>query len=294
MKNDTVEKISKILETCSREEYEKIMFPKKASFEDFKQLIKYEQKKRDMFMAHDVIKIKIQILMNFFKKLKDESLHDIAFDQLYEDRYKLTKKIDRGNNILDDLTEIWDKKIRDSDIEKICHAYAQNYERFCKRYLKPLSSKIVKKNITKCGIAIDIITKYYPDTAKLIKPCMISQIRNSIDHSDYVYDKKRNVISFDDEKKPTIELSPEQLKIIIHLMMENETCFSIAEFNIKESLLKTIVVESEKCEKFCKILGLNFDVIMMKYLGQGYSLFEVNWKLEQYIKHNIKSNAHIG
>lgn len=292
-KNNAVNKISDLINNHSREEFEMFMFPKKESFENFKQLIEYERNKRDSFMKYDTVRLKIQNMTDFFKRLEREEIYDIAFDQLYEDRYKLTKKIDRGNNIFYGLTKIWDKKITDSDIETICHAYAQCYERFCKRYLKPLSSKIAKKNITKCGTAINIITKYDPETEKVIRPCMIPQIRNSINHSDYDYDGKTNLISFEDEDKSAIEITPERLKTIIHLTMENETCFSIAEFQAKEPLLKAIIIESEKCKNLCKIIGLDFDKLMIKYLGKGVSLFEVNWRLEQYIKQKIKPNIFI-
>lgn len=291
--NNTLNKISNFINNCSREEFEMFMFPKKESFENFKQLIEHERNNRDLFMKYDIAKIKIQIMTNFFRRLEREKIYDIAFDKLHEDRYKLTKKIDRGNNVVNGLTQIWDKKITDSDIETICHAYAQCYERFCKRYLKPLSSKIAKRNITKCGTSIDIITKYEPETEKVIKPCMIPQIRNSINHSDYDYDQKTNLISFEDENKPVIEITPEHLKIIIHLTMENEMCFSIAEFQTKEPLLKAIIIESEKCQKMCKVLGMDFDKLMIKYLGKGVSLFEVNWKLEQFIKRKIKPDIFI-
>lgn len=292
-KNNTLNKISDLIDNCSREEFETFMFPKKESFENFKHLIEHERNKRDSFMKYDTTRLKVQIMTDFFKRLEKEGIYDIAFDQLHKDRYKLTKKIDRGNNMFDGLTKIWDKKIIDSDIETICHAYAQCYERFCKRYLKPLASKIAKRSVTKCGKSIDIITKYEPETEKVIKPCMIPQIRNSINHSDYDYDRKTNLIAFEDEDKPAIEITPERLKTIIHLTMENEMCFSIAEFQAKESLLKAIIVESEKCEKLCKILGLDFDKLMIKYLGRGISLFEVNWRLEQYIKHKIKPDIFI-
>lgn len=291
-KNDVVEKISNLIDNCSREEYEKAMFPKKESYEDFKRLIEYEQNTRDSFMKYDSLRLKIQIMTDFFKRLEKEKIYDIAFDKLYEDRYKITKKIDRVNNVLDELTKIWDKKITDSHIETICHAYAQCYERFCKRYLKPLSSKIVNKNITKCGAAIDIIIKYDPKIETVIKPCMNPQIRNSINHSDYDYDRKTNLISFENNDKE-FKITPEQVKTLIHLILEREMCFSIAEFQAKEPLLKAIIVESEKCKKMCQILGIDFDKLMIKYLGKGVSLFEVNWKLEQIIKRKIKPDMFI-
>lgn len=65
-------------------------------------------------------------------KLEAEKVYDPKFDRLHEDPYRTTRKIDRGNNIFDNLTKIWDKKVTDSDIETICQAYAQSYERFCK------------------------------------------------------------------------------------------------------------------------------------------------------------------
>jgi hypothetical protein len=162
----------------------------------------------------------------------------------------------------------------------LCHAYAYQFERFCKKYLKPLASIISKIKITKCGIAIKKIVEYDKNTEDVIKTCLIPQIRNSIDHTDYYFDKQKMVIVFDDENKTPLELSIEEMKRLIHLTMENEMCFSTAEFIIKEPLLKAIVVDTEKVLQLCNSKGIDFNNLLEYFLNKGYSIFEIRRALE--------------
>lgn len=267
----------------TKEDFEAELFPNSKSMKDFEELVSHIQEKLSMFNATESGKRDILLVKQFFEKLRNMQIFDIVKDRLHEDRFYLTKKIDQGSSVFDDLVENWDSSERIIPVEKLCQAYAYSFERFCKVYLKPLASKISKQNINECGKALEIIIKY-DSNLKSMSNYVVPQIRNSIDHVDYFHDKKSDKIIFSDREKNPIELDYEELKLNIHRVMNIESIFSCAEDEMKMSLYKTIIEDTKKTFEYCKILSIDFDQLLDHFLKKGKSIFEIKFSLEQLIK----------
>lgn len=279
----TIEKISKLIEKGSKEEFEKAMFPTLDSMEDFKKMIEMLSSRIELLNKFPNTKKKFAIMKQFFQKLLDEELYDPKFDKLNEDQYKVTKKIGQGRDLFRNLAKKWESKEDPKMVDDLCKAYADQYERTCKLYLKPLAHKISKKQINSCGASIQTILDYDKNTGFVLNT-FIPQIRNSVDHKDYLFNFKKNVIVFEDQDKTPLEITISELKNLIHFSMENEMCINAAENSLKQSLWKAVILESDKAEKLCKILKLDYDYLMYHFIKRGKSIFQLTWAMEQMIK----------
>ena len=279
-----IEKISKIIDKGTQLEFEAEMFPTQEGMIQFEELTKILQNKITLASKFHNTRKKFEIMKKFFQKLMDEKLYDPRFDKLHDNAFLTTKKIGRGRELFRKLAKDWESNESPELVDDLCTAYADQYERTCKRYLKPLAEKIIKKKQNKCSICIQIISKYDENTKSVLET-FVPQIRNSVDHKDYFFDEKKKVIVFEDENKPPLEISIRKLKGLIHFSMENEMCISSAEDSIKIPLWKAIIADSRKALKLCKILDVNYDNLLSYYIKRGYSIFEITWSLEQLVKH---------
>jgi len=278
-----IEKISKIIDKGTQFEFETEMFPTKKGMDEFEELVKFIQRGIRLLNEFPNTRKKLGIMEKFFQKLLKEKIYDPRFDKLHENAFIMTKKIGRGRELFRNLAKDWESNESPELVDDLCKAYADQYERTCKRYFKPLAEKITKKKQRKCGICIQIISNYDKNT-KLVLGTFVPHIRNSIDHKDYFFDYEKKVIVFQDEKKPPLEISVRELKNLIHLSMENEMCISGAENSLKEPLWKAVIVDSRKALKLCKILGANYDKLLTHFIKRGFSIFELTWSLEQLVK----------
>ncbi len=241
-----LDKLSEIIEKGTREDFNKAYFPTKESLEDFKIFVEklvanMELSKKDPYSLE-----KFEIMKKFLEKMIDENLYDPPDIELYDDRYTLTKKIDQGLSAFNGFAEKWDSSKETIPIDDLCKAYAYSYERFCKRFVKPLAKRIKGKSIRYCSTAMAAIEAYEPDTKKVFEN-LIPQIRNGIDHTDYFFDYQKNVIRFEDEDKKPVELTYTDLKNLIHKIVEDKRLMAAQTFvdALKEGVDSKVVTREE-------------------------------------------------
>ena len=162
----------------------------------------------------------------------------------------------------------------------MCDMYVFSYERICRWYFKPLV-KIITKKEHSCGSSIKEIINFDQDMKFILEP-FSNHIRNSIDHLNYhiTHDK---IIIFEDKEKLPIQLTLDKLRIICEYQIITEVCFSTAEEYLKfPKTLKALEIYKKTIDN-CTKLSLNFNDLTNKFLKEGYTLFQINWVLEQII-----------
>jgi len=282
---DVTDKMGRLLDDLSKEDYEKALFPTRSNWSDFEKLVDWLRWKRSIVNQHEDSKKKCEIMINFFSKLEADHLYDPVFEDLIgEDHFEETKKINISTEItMDNFRSGIESPDIKRKLDSICRMYAVTYERTCKLHFKPLAARILKKEVNSCGLAIQQI-KAYDSATELVLDPFIPQVRNSIDHTDWYYDKQRDLVIFEDRDKPPLGFTVSEFQNLSHFAMISDVCISAARDSFKEPLWKAIIVDSKKVVKYCDILGIDHDALLEKYLLRGYSLFEVLWRLEQKLK----------
>ena len=277
-----------MLKTFSKEQFQQAMFPTLETMKIFKDLVEYNQHKIETITSYSQGQQKFNAAKNFILKLKEECNFDLVFDNLYDDQYTITQKIGSHkfpNNIVEKIDSG-----EHIEYQKLCDEYGKQYERMCKRYFKPLIL-IISSQKKSCGKCIEELKKFDPKLEQILKP-FISHIRNSINHSDFYKDIHKNIIIFEDENKPIIEKTEEDMKLLLKQMVESELAMSAAESYVKTPFHKVIIEDSEKVLEYCKILGMDYTELLKEFVSQGYSIFQLKFALERIINekkfHNLR------
>ena len=229
-------------------------------------------------------KKRIEIMKKFFNKLESDKLSNFNDTEITKDEFINTKKIVQGSEIPFQNFKKYEKSVDlELSIDALCKMYAHAYERVCNLYFKPLANKITKKMINSCGACIDEIIKYDQATEFVLEP-FIPQIRNSINHNNYYFDNKKNVLVFEDGKKTPINITLEQLRTACQLQIVSEVCIASAEFSLKLPTWKTSQYYFNKTEEFCRILQLHFKRLAVTCLTNGVNILQLHNVLEKMVK----------
>lgn len=91
--------------------------------------------------------------------------------------------------------------------KKLNKAYVIHYENLCNTYLRQLARKICGRAITNNAKVLKVVSSYKNNKHAELFRSLIPQIRNSVQHQDFVIDVKKPVITFYDRKKPPLSIT---------------------------------------------------------------------------------------
>lgn len=268
----------------SKKEFLTELFPKSDNIEDGDKFVKMIEEKISQVCKHPDTKKKFEIMKNLFQNIGYGNGYDDKNDPYdFEHEYAEFQKLVGGSEkIFDDFQNWKNAKDNVEKMEILCRMYVYQYERVCNMYLKSITKAISGKTISKCAICIEKIIKHYPDTKLVFQP-YINKIRNSISHNGYYFDNEKNKIIFENNDNP-IEMTLEELENGCKLQVINEVCISAADESMKLPILKMAYVDMKKIKKYCQILQIDYDQLMVYNIQKGYSVFEICWKLEQKLR----------
>lgn len=239
---------------------------------DMDVLIKRIENQIKFVQQYSDSKKRFDIMQKFFKKMEADKLIDFGVNNKQDNDFIDSKKVIQSSEIpFKNFKKYRNTKELDLAIETTCKMYANGYERCCRLFFKRFAERITQKTINSCGTCINEIIKYDPNTAFVLEP-FNSQIRNSIDHGDYFYDKEHEVLVFDDREKRPIWISIEQLQIHCNFQIYSEVCIASAEFSLKMPLWKTVQYYFNKLEEYCKILQLDYKKTVLTWVNTGNNL----------------------
>lgn len=281
---EVLNKIEKKLKELSEGEFNFEVICKGSSNKDFDILIEYIEKQINFVNKHPDSKKRFDIVKSFYEKLDSDNLYNSYKTKKSKVGFADAKKVSQGSNTYyENLHKYENSSDKDKEIDSLCKLYAYSYERACRLYFKPLAEVITKRKINACGECIDKIIEYYPDIEFVLRP-FINHIRNSIDHVDYYYKPKEDIIVFEDRDKPSLELTIKKFRDICTLQTVSDVCISTADYAVNLQLIKTSQFYFNKIEEYCKILQIDFDKIVTLWASTGRNLLGLYNILEKIVK----------
>lgn len=288
-----LDKIEKNIKELSEGEFNYELICKGSSNKDFDILIEYIEKQINFVNDHQDSKKRFEIAKGFLEKLDSDSLYNSYKSKKSKEGFADAKKVSQGSKTYyENVKKYENSSDKDKEIDSLCKMFAYSYERACRLYFKPLAHVITGKKINSCSDCIEKIIEYYPDMEFVLQP-FISHIRNSIDHVDYYYKPKENIITFEDRYKPPIHLTIEILRNLCMFQMVSDVCISTADYAVNLPLMKTSQYYFNKVEEYCKILQIDFDSIVTYWASKGRNLLGLYNILEKIIEENTKSRSRI-
>lgn len=247
-------------------------------------LIEHIENQIDFVNEHQDSKKRFEIMKGFYNKLESDNLYNSYLQEKKEKGFFDAKKVSQApKSYYETAKKFRNSPDKEHELDSLCKLYAYSYERACRLYFKSFAKTIAKKEINSCGDCIDIIIDYYPDIEFVLRP-FIPHIRNSIDHVDYYYIPKDDIIVFEDRKKPPIKISLKKLRDICALQTYSDVCISTAYYAINLQLYKTAQHYWKKTEEYCKILQIDFNEIVLAWALKGKNILSLHNALEKMIK----------
>ena len=173
------------------------------------------------------------------------------FEQDEIEEWKFGQSREEYTEILDNLK----KKNRKNYFEifrQLNRAYVVNYETIIDIYLKELAQKIVGKKIRNKGQVLNALNLYRDGKHTNIFRSLIPQIRNSIQHQDFIIDPKQEKITFYDRKKQPLFLTMKEYTDIFWESFLLSLTFDVADFDLKKGIIRYLLDAINTVDEFLK------------------------------------------
>ncbi len=222
-------------------------------FGSFKRLINEEKERmkkanctpRLQALVPEIIKLYESLIQDGYLK-KDIDM----FDRQVIEYTKSAQARKEATNLFDEFV---DKPIgHKKTFEKANRAYVVLYEDFIKCYISPITVKIKEKQINQKAVALQAIKEYKNGSFSSIFDSLSPQIRNSIQHSDYIIHPTKPEITFDDRNKPSITLTLDEYWNKIWELFEVNIGFDMATFEITLPFCEYILEQLDFLQKYAQ------------------------------------------
>ena len=176
------------------------------------------------------------------------------FERGQLDEYKTGQARQEVSCLIDELVEHSEKDYK-SIFRKMNRVYAINYETIIKTYLADLAAKLSGKKHLEKGDILEKLSKYKNGKHAEVFQSLIPQIRNSIQHADYIIDPKKPQITFFDRKKPPLTYTLEEYNKLLWEPWLLTIAFDIATFDIVKDFYEYLIDQIDVVDEFLKKKG---------------------------------------
>jgi len=230
--------------------------------EMFKRLVKEQEQRNEEVKSFPPIKLLLEKLMPFYKDLildgiikKDFSLferNELSNWKVGQSRKEASEYLEKIKSIKDSYRQIF---------INFNHFYVINYESLIGEYLLVPAQRIERKEELSKGRAIAVLLKYKEGKHSELFKCLIPQIRNSIDHRDFIIDPKQPKITFHDKDKPPMTLSVDEYREIIETIIPLTLAFDTMDFELKLPILRHLLDKIDIVSEYLKKNDLKIEPI---------------------------------
>jgi len=169
--------------------------------------------------------------------------------------YKLAQATDEAMSILEEVVA----RPRD-DYKKVLRkwnrVYAINYETLFNTYLVGLAEKLERHPISNKSEALRAICCYRNGKYAKLLESLIPQVRNSIQHQDFMISPRRPEITFYDRNKPPLRLGMEEYGIVLSESIYLTLAFNIAYFDLRFGVINAVIEAIDIVDDFLRKHGL--------------------------------------
>ena len=176
------------------------------------------------------------------------------FERGQLDAYKTSQARQEVTCLLDELAGRSEKDYK-TVFRKMNRVYAINYETIIKTYLAELALKLSGKKDLEKGCILEKLSKYKNGKHAEVFQSLIPQIRNSIQHADYMIDPKTPIITFFDKKKPALSYTLEEYSKILWEPWLLTIAFDIATFDMVKVFYYYLIEQIDIVNDFIKEKG---------------------------------------
>ncbi len=247
---------------------------------DLYQLIDFleYQKERDKeFRKVPEVNKNTNLILQLLKDLKEDGKLDLSLDTFGKSTIKSIQDMQTRDKIGSKFEE-WEKI---TDIQKslhlMCDIYALIYEQIGTYNLKEIAEAIKGESIVEKGYMIRIISEYRNEKYKSLFSPLKPQIRNSIDHVDYLIDNREPFITFFDRDKDPLKLSLNDFQNYIFDILFLSFSFIVAEDEFMKPFNDDVIEKLKKVKDFEE--NSDFKLILN---GKGkLSVYEIGKLLDE-------------
>ncbi len=271
-----VDKLAKMRETMTPRELERELgdnSEKGAAL--FNELLDYGVERNKRLKENPFVAKQISRAKEFYEALIADGLiqiEEMGGNGSILDMYSNQQAMETAKPYLN----ILESKVPEKRAIGMAQVYRLNYEHICKTFLRPLASRIAKRQIRDNGEAIRIVKEYRSEEFKDLFEFLVPQIRNAVDHHDFYFDGKTKKLEFRDRgKQPlVIDLNDFHRRFMISFTLT--LAMSAAEFEIREPFLRDVASKKETVARYIK----KHDLRIVRGKG-GRSIYEIGQLLEK-------------
>jgi hypothetical protein len=154
-------------------------------------------------------------------------------------------------SILNDLDQKKNKEYTEI-FTKWNRAYVANYETMFYTYLVEPAQEISGRKIGSNARVLDILMSYKERKHSEVFRSLIPQIRNSIQHQDFIIDPKQPKITFYDKNKSPLALTLEEYARIFWESFFLSLAFDVAYFDLRKDIVKFLLEAINTVDEFLK------------------------------------------
>ena len=253
--------IIKLSERMTADELQKYF---SSRFEDdllfFKRVVTEEKERTDEIRSETALQPLLKEVKQFFDDLVSDGYvtKDLSLiKENHHELYIIGQQRDEARTILDELIEGKEKTNKEV-LRKWNRLYVIYYETVLNSDLISLAEKISGKRITEKGKVLDKLKFYRNGRYADIFRSLIPQIRNSIQHRDFVIAPIKPEITFNDRNKPPLTLSMNEYYSKLSELIALSAAFDVATFDLEYSILKVLLNDIDVVYNFCKKHNLRF------------------------------------
>jgi len=221
----------------------------------FYQRIVTEQKERTQWMRNQPeVKPVLEKVVNFYTDLQMDGYLKKDFSLFERDRledWKRSQSREEAGSLRKELM-----KTRTEDypnvFRKINRIYTTEYETIITSDLIEPARKICGRRIRNKTLVLNTLSDYKKGKYADLFNCLNPQIRNSIQHQDFLIDPKQPIITFYDRKKPPLILTLDDYSEIFMDLFFLTLAFDVAWFDVRLGIITILLEEIDTVDEFFK------------------------------------------
>jgi hypothetical protein len=251
---DAIVNISKKMTPDEFQEYLHKRFTE--DFQVFKRLV-FEQKEGfEKIRSQPQVKLLLKKVEDFYNDLISDGYIKKDFSLFESDKleaWKWSQARDESISILRELDKT--KQDYQEVFRKWNRVYANQYETLCNEYLVKPAQKILGKRIKNKARVLKTLSSYKEGKYAELFRSLIPQIRNSIQHQDFIIDPKQPKITFYDRNKPPLTLTLEECSEIFWEPFFLTLAFDISLSNLRSGIIEILLEAIDTVDDFFKKRG---------------------------------------
>lgn len=248
-----------IVKKMTPDEMEKYLHQRfKEDMAVFERLVTEQRKAHDWLRKQATISPLLEKIEKFYADLVSDGY--IQKDMSLFEHNKIKNWIDSQSrdeyvSIMNELEN--KKKLHYGEIfRKWNRAYVINYESMIDQYLAEPAQKISGKSLFDKAKILEVLKKYKQGKHFDLFRSLVPQVRNSIQHQDFIIDPKQPKITFYDRKKPPMPFAINEYAEIFYESFFLAQSFDVANFDLKKDILDILLDSIKVVDDFIKKQGL--------------------------------------